>query len=63
MVRRWQVKVHQHQERINEAFGLTQWEMEEEPDGEDRLDGQVEIFFLTARLAIFLWRPGRDGLL
>ncbi len=63
MVRRWQFKVHQHKERVYEAFGLSQWEMEEEPDGEDCLDGQVRIFLLTARLAILLWRPGRDGLL
>ena len=63
MVRGWQFKAHQHQERMNEALGLSQWEMEEEPDGEDRLDGQVGILFLTARLAIILWRPGRDGLL
>ena len=49
--------------RAYEALGPASWEMKEEPDGEDCLDGQVGICLLTARLAILLWRLGRDGLL
>ena len=40
--------------------------MEEQPDGEDRLDGQFGVCLLEANLANLanlLWRPGRDGLL
>ena len=41
MNRRSEIKVHQCDKRADEAFGLPERELEDEPEGEDGLDSQV----------------------
>ena len=40
MIRRSEIKVQCHK-RADESFGLTERELEDEPQGEDGLDSQV----------------------
>ena len=41
MIRRSELEVHECDKRADEAFGLPEREMEDEPQGEDGLDSQV----------------------
>ena len=48
---------------MDEAFGLSEREMEDEPQGQHSLNGEGGVLSLAAWLAVLLWSPCADGFL
>ena len=61
VIRRPQVEPHQHEERREEALGLTERQMEEKTERQGGFDREVRVLPLRAPRARSVWFPGGDG--
>ena len=55
-----EVEAHHPEQGVQESFGLAQWEMVEEPQGQGGLDGEIRVPPLPAPPAAPAGRPGSD---
>ena len=55
-----EVETHYPEQRVQEPFGLAQWEMVEEPQGQSGLDGEIRVPPLPTPPAASAGRPGSD---
>ena len=57
-----EVKAHHPEQRVQESFGLAQWEMVAESQGQGGLDSEIRVAPLPAPPAAPAGRPGSDRL-
>ncbi len=62
MIGRGEVDAHHPEERIQKAFGLAEWQAEDEAESQRGFDGELGVLQLPSTLADTRGLPCGDGL-
>ena len=63
VIRCLELEPHHREKRMDEALGLSKWQVENQAQGEDGFDCQVGKLLGAALLAVVPGSPGHDGVL